>query len=437
MLLGTRFIKPGLLAMLFAVLTTPFAQWEQPSREITKGIYSLFAKGGDLYAGTDGNGAYRSSDRGATWTMIGSGLQESQGVYTFAEFGGRLFAGTYNGVYYSGDNGVNWIRSSHEGWRYLHVVALAGNGKFLFATSNREYLYPYNGGMFRSADSGLTWTPVNKGFTATIWINTLVQHNNALYVATSGEGIFRSTDNGETWTPFNQGISPLVEFDPRSFLSKDDRLYVGTNKGVYVLKAGSSAWTRTSKGLEDDNLITSITSYENHLFAGSSPAYGGGVFHSSDKGNSWHRVGMADSGPLQVASLAVQGDQLFASTGENVCGELGCGGSEGGVWRASIPELLGTTANRPRETNAWGAGDAGKNTWQKIAVPGKSIGFEIGSRSFVTLKVHDAAGKTVSSLVERQFDPGKYSVPFEAVGQARGPFFIRFRARDLSGNPVH
>jgi len=70
-----------------------------------------------------------------------------------------------------------------------------------------------------------------------------------------------------------------------------------------------------------------------------------------------------------------------------------------------------------------------------MVVPGENIGFEIESRSFVTMKVHDASGKLVSFLVDGQFGPGKQSVPFESAVLTKGPFFIQFRARSMIGNP--
>jgi photosystem II stability/assembly factor-like uncharacterized protein len=421
--------QPVSWLILFAAISAPFAQWVQPSQQINAGIYSLLARDGELYAGTDGEGAFRSSDRGDTWETINNGFPKPAGVYTYLGFAGRLFAGTYDGVYYSNDNGKNWTPSSHENWRVLHVAALAVNGKFLFATSNQEPLYPFTGGMLRSADSGLTWTPVNTGFTAQIMINTLAQHNSALYVGTSGEGAFRSTDNGESWTPFNKGFLEGSESNARFFYSQGDKLYAGTGSGVYVLPPGKESWTRISKGLENPMLVTSIVAYGNHLFAGANMELSGGVYHSADGGASWRLVSNANgSGPLLVTSLTVLGDELFASTGESVCGELGCAGSLGGVWRVSLPKLLGTTALGPR------APDTRETAWQKMAVPGEKIGFEIGSRSRVTLKAHDAAGNLVSSLMDQELVPGKHSVPFEPAGRAKGPFFIQFRARLLNGN---
>lgn len=372
------------------------AQWTEHSSPITAGIYSLYVKDGAIYAGTDGQGAFRSKDRGETWEPLNAGFPERPGVYRFAEFGGRFFAGTYDGVYYSADHGETWTRSNHQGWSYLHVVDMAANGRFLFATSNREFKYPYNFGIFRSADSGLTWTKVINGFTATIWINTLESHRNALYVGTSGEGIFRSADDGETWVPYNKGLPAGLDFDPRYFFSHGDRLYVGTDNGVYVLAGESDTWKRISKGFPDDYLITSFAAYGTHLFAGASPMNGGGVWHSADQGATWRRISKPESNPWQVASLAVLGDELFASTGENVCGELGCGGSVGGIWKASIPGLLGITPINPRAPEA-GRTLRGKTVWEKVAEPGRRIRFESTGPSRIGLKARDAMGKRVGS----------------------------------------
>src|SRR6185436_8839644 len=115
------------LAILAAVASSSLAQWEPSSRQINSGVYTLLASDGALYAGTDGDGAFGSSDRGGTWNTLNAGFPERQGVYTFAEFGGRLFAGTYNGVYYSTDQGLNWTRSNHENWKVFNVLGLAGN----------------------------------------------------------------------------------------------------------------------------------------------------------------------------------------------------------------------------------------------------------------------------------------------------------------------
>lgn len=381
------------LAILVASMCAPLAQWVQPSQEIKAGIYALLAKDGALFAGTDGQGAFRSRDRGTTWEAINVGFPERPGVYSFSGFGGRLLAGTYNGVYHSTDNGDNWIQSNHDNWQAKHVVALAGNGKYLFATSSMEYLYPYNKGIYRSADSGLTWTRVTNGFTAIYWINTLAQHQGALYVGTSGQGVFRSTDNGDVWTPFNTGLQDISDTDPRCFFSKENRLYAGSNDGIYVLAGGNNSWTRISRGLPEFTLITSIVAYENHLFAGSANQYGGGIFHSANEGSSWRRVAGGESQPSAVASLAVMGDELFASTGEVTCGELGCNGSMGGVWKVSLPRLLGTTAIASRPP------DAGQIPWEKVAHP---------------LDAFDAIGRRMT----------------------RGPAFIRSGGRGWNGNPA-
>lgn len=62
---------------------------------ITTPVHSLVVGGEYLYAGTDG-GVFRSSDNGAAWKALSTGLTNSA-VVAFALKGTDLFAGTYGG----------------------------------------------------------------------------------------------------------------------------------------------------------------------------------------------------------------------------------------------------------------------------------------------------------------------------------------------------
>ena len=419
--MGTIRIAPIGWLPVFAMFSAPWAQWEQPIQSITAGVYTLAAMDGLLLAGTDGQGAFRSPD-GDDWVSLNQGLPDLPSVYALASAGGKIFAGTQLGVYHSGDNGGNWTQANHDAWRYTHVTSLAVNGDYLFATTIQGPTYYFNGGIFRSADAGKSWTAVNKGFTADAPIYAITKRQNALYVGTGGQGAFRSLDNGESWAPFNKGFRDGAESTPRSFYSHGDKLYACLYTGVYVLSSGNDTWKRISRGLPDSIQVMSVVAYGNHLFAGANGWDAGGVYHSADSGNTWRPVSNARDGePMHVVSLAVLGDRLFASTGQGVCGEIACG-STGGIWRVSLSRLLGTTAaTHP-------APAAGPTRWQKLAAPGQAIRFEIRSQSRVTLDVHDAAGKRISTLVNRTLVPGEYSIPFPAAAQARGPYFIRFHA---------
>src|SRR4029434_6960402 len=80
---------------------------------IGKTIRSLISFGAYVFAGTEGDGIYRSSDQGDTWakTDINNSLLAQQIVFTFCEKDNALFAGAQNGIYKSIDGGTTFQRT--------------------------------------------------------------------------------------------------------------------------------------------------------------------------------------------------------------------------------------------------------------------------------------------------------------------------------------
>jgi hypothetical protein len=60
--------------------------------------------------------------------------------------------------------------------------------------------------------------------------------------------------------------------------------------------------------------------------------------------------------------------------------------------------------------------------------PATQIRFNVGSSSFVTLKVFDALGREVRSLVSRQLDPGSYVVTLAAEQLSSGMYYYTLQA---------
>jgi hypothetical protein len=60
--------------------------------------------------------------------------------------------------------------------------------------------------------------------------------------------------------------------------------------------------------------------------------------------------------------------------------------------------------------------------------PSTMIGYQIPMNSFVTLKVYDAVGKEVSTLVNEMKTAGRYEIPFDASDCASGVYFYRMSA---------
>jgi photosystem II stability/assembly factor-like uncharacterized protein len=161
-----------------------------------------------VYAGTQNEGAFKSTDYGDTWAAAGPGLS---GAITYLTpdptSSGRLFASTANATYLSEDGGQTW--SSVMAVPAWTVTVDRKAPSTVYATTRTK-------GVFRSSDGGHTWQAVNTG------ISNLTMGRNApviidpgnpltLYVASEGGGgVFKSVDGGGHWLAVNSGIDNLV-----------------------------------------------------------------------------------------------------------------------------------------------------------------------------------------------------------------------------------
>ena len=60
--------------------------------------------------------------------------------------------------------------------------------------------------------------------------------------------------------------------------------------------------------------------------------------------------------------------------------------------------------------------------------PSTIISFQIPEKSFVILKVYDAIGNEVATLLSKDLQTGNYEVEFEAVNLTSGVYFYRLQA---------
>jgi hypothetical protein len=116
-----------------------------------------------VYAGLDGPGVYRSTDRGGAWTQLtlpGSANTRIRALSLFRGPGSpatTVYAGSYGGgVYRSTDSGDTWTGCTNTGLANLNVLSLATNstGGVYSGTEN---------GIYASTDNCNTWTALNSG----------------------------------------------------------------------------------------------------------------------------------------------------------------------------------------------------------------------------------------------------------------------------------
>ncbi|MHB1389821.1 MAG: WD40/YVTN/BNR-like repeat-containing protein [Thermoleophilia bacterium] len=173
--------------------------------------HTLFA--GENSVGTAG-GVFKSTDGGASWSAVNSGLPASKYVWSLAlspnfATDHTLFAGTGNpggtgggtpfgSVFKSTDAGASWS-AVNSGLPVADVEALAVSPNFatdhtLFAGTHG---YRDASGVYESTDAGLSWRAVNTGLTVTgvaaLAISPNFASDHTIFAGTYGGGAFSYT----------------------------------------------------------------------------------------------------------------------------------------------------------------------------------------------------------------------------------------------------
>jgi len=208
-----------------------------------------------------GDGIYKSTDAGKTWTHLG--LRDGQQIPALAvdpRNPDRLFAAVLGhpygpnserGIFRSADGGATWekVLYKDENTGGSDVEIDPSNPEVVYASLWQSRLGPSedkndfagkNGGLFKSSDGGNTWRKLSKGLP-----DDLVQINVAIapsqpsriyavastttpneYQTDKGMGFFRSDDAGENWVRITAdprpamkiggGDLPVVRVDPKN-----------------------------------------------------------------------------------------------------------------------------------------------------------------------------------------------------------------------------
>lgn len=275
-------------------------------------IFALAASdSGSVFAGTLGGGIFRSENRGDSWRAASNGLYLAPVTSLASSPSGRLLAGSRGGgVFATDDGGAHW-GSANQGFASAGAYALTFvPGGRLFAGAG------WPGYLFRSDDDGASWTASGAGVGVPV-IALSGGPAGRVYCGTPRTeaywgGLFQSSDHGESWSPIgvgNETVSALAFVPP-------DHLFVSAEGGLVRTLNGGGTWERAGEGLPRDVWVL-VADPGGWLYAGTDA---GGVYRSKNDGGHWSPTTL--TAPLRIRSIAV-----------NSVGDVFAGG--GGVYRST------------------------------------------------------------------------------------------------------
>ncbi|QQS37217.1 MAG: T9SS type A sorting domain-containing protein [Ignavibacteriales bacterium] len=179
------------------------------------------------------------------------------------------------------------------------------------------------------------WMRVQGIIPFNVTVRSFVSYSNEsgeriLFAGTEGAGVFRSTDDGLNWIAVNTGLS---DYQVYSLVISDTTIFAGTDTGVFRSSIKTINWSEANKGMTGFEIYSFAISGSD-IYAG---AFWGGVFRSTNNGNTWISTGLH-----YVLSLLSSGEYLFAG---DAAGQVWRSTDNGSSWLPSISGLLYTTYN--------------------------------------------------------------------------------------------
>ncbi|MEW6367815.1 MAG: sialidase [Acidobacteriota bacterium] len=293
-----------------------------------------------------GDGIYRSTDGGETWTNLG--LKESERIsqivvhpknsdVVYAAVPGKLWSDSAErGLYKTADGGKSWklvLAGKNLSTGCSAVTMDPQNPDTLFAAlwdfRRKGWTFrsggngpdgPSGSGLFRSEDGGATWTELDAGKNGLppkpygrIEVTFAPSNNKIVYAFIEGvdSALYRSDDGGATWEKRDK--SQMMVWRPFYFAklvvdpTNPDRLFK-PNGGLIVSEDGGKSFSDTGGGAHGDwHDLWIDPENPKHVIGGDD----GGLWISYDGGNRWwmamnlplgqfYHVSADDRDPYQV-----------------------------------------------------------------------------------------------------------------------------------------
>lgn len=285
-------------------------QWEPYNANASgvQAVRSITTQGGAIYLASFPLGVYKSTNDGASWTTVNTGLPSTSGLILIESVGSNathVFAGTQAGVYRSANGGSTWTLANGTLTANANVFAnkFFNFGGVTFVVMSG--MISNGGGVYRTSNNGDSWTVSHVGMGSNMTVYHMASINNILYAATSA-GLVRSTDNGLNWSTVSGS-----NFTMYSIQGTPTRLVCISDAGYRFSTNGGTTWQNATGGVATPLAKSQLILYDSKYFAITGGSQG--VLQSVNQGASWtaFNTGFTANDAISQEEFHASGTKLY------------------------------------------------------------------------------------------------------------------------------
>lgn len=388
----------------------------------------------DLYAGVDnfwGQGIRKSTDNGNTWFNISANLTVNSKVNSIGlALNGDVYAGlehsstgpTIYGLYKKNNGDTTWnaMTSFNNDYGVKKIVIKSNGTIFVLGVSNNK--------MFRSTDNGSGWTEINNGMPGSFENKTFALTTDGTLYRSTTAGVYKSVNDGDTWTASATTSGVMVGYNLVECMAAGPGgiVYAAVTNGVqgliYKSTDGGSTWNALSAtGLTQVGFRAMAVTSDGKLFA---TAANTGARSSKlfmyDGVSSWiDKTSGLPGDPANPGHTAICRD-LAVNTGGYMFAAL----NTYGVYKTINTVIhINESYSAPKSF--------GLNNYPNPFNPSTTIEFTLAENSFVSLKIYNAMGQEVETLISQKMNAGPHHIQWNAGHLSSGVYYYQLSA---SGN---
>jgi photosystem II stability/assembly factor-like uncharacterized protein len=387
--------------------------WNRQISGTTATLYSVYFTNNyhGITVGINGT-ILRTTNAGLNWIPVSVGTMQTFNSVYFIDVNTGFIAGNNGIVIKTTNGGLNWCSQLIETLQPLTSI--------YFINGNSGFVVGNSGIIFKTTNGGLNWVSQ---------ISLTLNNLNSVYFVNANTGFVVGT-NGTVRKTTNGGVNWISQMVPTNSYELTSIYFIDSNIGI-ITKANydytRSIYRTTNGGNQWYEIYTgSPHSLRAISFPNSVKGYligdEGDFFETNNSGANW------SFRPVGVMNWFYDG--FFIN--ENVGWIVGSGGiimqttTGGAVFvkktENKIPKKYTLYQNFPNPFNP--------STKIRFDIPNVPLRMGDGG-IMVTLKIFDALGREVSTLVNESLSPGSYETNWNASTYSNGVYYYRLYAVDF------